>query len=93
MSDNIIHTEKHNYCTMFPDVINGIDISECCKKHDIAYSEQIDKRAADIELYQCVKDLDKSDQTLQVVALVILAGVWWFGRLWWYLSKTKEVTK
>ena len=25
---------KKDYCTCFPEVIAGIDISQCCKKHD-----------------------------------------------------------
>jgi len=82
----------NNYCTLFPDKINGVDISKCCKQHDIAYSLQIEKKSADIELYNCIKDLEESNPFVQIIALIVFGGVWWFGRLWWYLAGREDKT-
>ncbi len=39
--------EKKDYCTWFPDVWLGMDISECCKRHDDTLGTH--------DFYQCLK--------------------------------------
>ncbi|MCX6076010.1 MAG: hypothetical protein NTW78_03895 [Campylobacterales bacterium] len=46
---------NRGFCTCFPDKWFGVDISECCKKHDEAYETQIEsKEVGDEKLAKCV---------------------------------------
>ena len=65
---------KENYCTFF---FEGT-WSHCCEKHDVAYETQVDKKQADIDLYNCVREADPEVLTW-IVAALMLAGVSLFG--------------
>ena len=65
---------KENYCTFF---FEGT-WTECCRIHDIAYETQVDKKQADIDLYNCVREADPEALTW-IVAALMFAGVSLFG--------------
>lgn len=78
--------QEQDYCTSFPDKIMGIDISQCCKAHDDAYSitSEIPRYEADVELMNCVKEAFPTDTFLAVVIpLLMFAGVRLAGRLFY----------
>lgn len=82
--------EQDNFCTAFPDKILGTDISQCCKAHDDAYSEQpvalvtITRHEADVELMNCVKEAFPTNTFLAIVIpLLMFAGVRIAGRLFY----------
>lgn len=46
-------------CSQSPNSVNGVEIVECCVKHDIAYwlgGTKEEKEASDIQLGQCISD-------------------------------------
>ena len=70
---------KDNYCTFFFEGFSKeYTWTECCHKHDIAYELQLDKKQADIDLYNCVKDTSPEVLTW-IVAALMLVGVSLFG--------------
>lgn len=74
-------TIQKDYCSFFPDNIGNVDLSQCCKAHDEAYSLQLPKRQADVELFNCVKEAGDFSG-LWLIAALMFAGVsvggWWF---------------
>lgn len=82
-------TDKQDYCTSFPESLFGIDLSYCCKAHDVAYQTQVPKNEADIALFKCV--YDSADGWLAVPSLLIaslmFAGVSLFGSRFYKRSK------
>ena len=49
---------KKDYCSAFPEKVNGIDISECCKQHDDDCTEGSGKsfKQTYADFYKCLKD-------------------------------------
>lgn len=43
-----------DHCTFWPDKLFGVDYSQCCYAHDVAYAMQLPKLTADFELGLCV---------------------------------------
>ena len=82
---------KQDYCTSFPESLFGIDLSYCCKAHDLAYEVQIPKNEADIALFKCV--YDSADGWLVVPSLLVAAlmftGVTAFGRRFYNQARMK----
>lgn len=70
---------KEDFCTLFPDNILGYDISQCCKAHDDAYLGVIPKYKADIELMQCVANVEEGSVILPLVGSLMFLGVTCFG--------------
>ena len=49
--------ENNNYCDIIPDVLFGVDLSNCCYNHDMAYwKKTISRRMADERLRICVRN-------------------------------------
>lgn len=74
-------------CTMFPDELNGVDISPCCDAHDTSYwyAETLEQKfQADAELYQCVIDTGGFDLFWIIVGCIMFAGVSTVGTYFWY---------
>ena len=78
-------------CTLFPDQINGNELTPCCNAHDVSYwfADTIgDKVVADIELLQCV--LAASTDVLMIsVAIIMFVGVSIGGTYFW-MTKDKR---
>lgn len=74
--------ETIDYCTSFPESLFGIDLSYCCKAHDLTYETQVPKNEADIALFKCV--YNSADGRLVVpnllIAALMFAGVSLFGK-------------
>lgn len=48
--------EKGNYCDIIPDVLFGVDLSDCCYQHDMDYwTKPISRKMADIRLANCIQ--------------------------------------
>ena len=48
--------ENNNYCDIIPDVLFGVDLSNCCYNHDMAYwKKPITRKAADLRLKLCMQ--------------------------------------
>ena len=46
---------KGNYCDIIPDILFGVDLTDCCYDHDINYwKKPICRKMADIRLRQCI---------------------------------------
>jgi hypothetical protein len=70
---------KDNHCTFFFEGFSTkYSWTHCCAAHDKAYELQLDKKQADIDLYNCVRDADPTSITW-IVAALMLAGVSLFG--------------
>lgn len=81
--------ETIDYCTSFPESLFRIDLSYCCKAHDLAYETQVSKNEADIALFRCV--YDSADGWLVVpsflIAALMFAGVSLFGKRFYLKAK------
>jgi len=71
-----------DYCTLWLDRLWHWDWSECCRLHDIAYAQLVDKDAADWALAVCV---DKAAPI--ALAIVMLIGLRLFGRFFYPRTK------
>ena len=46
---------KGNYCDIIPDVLFGVDLSNCCYDHDVDYwKKPISRKLADLRLKICI---------------------------------------
>ncbi len=73
---------KYDGCTLFPERIFGLDISNACLEHDIAYwlgGDEFDKYHADNVLWNQVR---ASGSLGFIVAPFMYVGVWMFGDTW-----------
>ena len=66
-----------DYCTLSPEGFLGLDWSECCHAHDAAYTVQIDKNEADVELMKCI--IDAGGFYTIPVAFIFFVAVSLFG--------------
>ena len=82
MSSQLVKPIDH--CTMFPEGSWG----ECCRIHDVAYETQVDKKQADIDLYNCVKESSDSFG-IGLIALMMFIGVTTFGFPFYRKSRKK----
>lgn len=74
---------KENNCTLFPDRSFTIDWTLCCKAHDVAYEQQVDRKEADWQLAQCVyesTDLVVLTPIAFVIGTLMFFGVRLFGK-------------
>lgn len=74
----------HDYCTLFPDVVFGVDLRLCCFQHDLAYAAQMPKVQADLDLSLCVAKLGHP-----LLGLLMLAGVLVFGAFFYWRARRK----
>lgn len=61
-----------DYCTMFPEGW----WAHCCEAHDLAYSAQVDRLAADLDLFQC---LAATGDAWMYAASVAIGGLMFLG--------------
>lgn len=80
-------TSAVDYCTLFPDRAFGKDWSSCCMLHDLAYSADGARMAADLDLAMCVTQSTGS----YGLGALMGAGVIAFG--WYFRRKTKKEKK
>ena len=60
----------------------------CCEVHDVAYETQVDKKQADINLYNCV--LESSDSVgIGLIATLMFITVTTFGGFFYRKSRKK----
>ena len=64
-----------DYCTLWPEWIGDVYIGGCCKVHDLAYENSLDRIASDIALGRCVEDLGAPFTGL--VMTIATAAVGW----------------
>ena len=48
--------DKGNYCDIIPDILFGVNLKDCCYKHDVNYwKKPIKRKLADLRLKICIK--------------------------------------
>lgn len=52
---------KKGHCTCCPDIINDVDISDCCEEHDDDYREGKPRKKSDKAFYRCIRCSKNSD--------------------------------
>ena len=81
--------DRGDYCTLAPDKPFGVDISNDCFKHDVAYLKESDSYVrldADLKLREdIVKKFNKADKKVLgfIVSQIYYIFVRFFGRLYW----------
>lgn len=76
---------KKDYCTGWPDDIDGRDFSICCEKHDEAYAKGgfFKKFKSDFELARCVWNKADGNNYVRWNAVKMYLGVSTFGWIFW----------
>lgn len=76
---------KKDYCTGWPDEIDGRDFSECCEKHDEVYAKGgfLNKFKGDYDLAKCVWNKADGNWYVKWNAIKMYLGVSTFGWIFW----------
>lgn len=80
---------------MVPDKVFGVDLSDCCAKHDDGYSSERGRKAVDKEFRSCIKcrfraAAIRTGKHYKMVVAPLVAGWYFVGvRLGGWLCKEK----
>lgn len=71
-----------DHCTLWPDRLLGVDYSQCCLRHDLAYWSGLPRIEADLALGLCV-----AQAGLPAMGALMAAATMAFG--WLFYKKAK----
>jgi len=73
-----------DYCTLWPDRLFGVDYSQCCLQHDLAYLAGLPRIEADLALGLCV-----AESGLPIIGVLMALATMAFG--WFFYRRNRNV--
>ena len=63
--------DRGDYCDIIPDVFFGVDLTNCCYKHDMDYwKKPISRKEADLRLRRCITEKYKKAGKIKTAQII-----------------------